>query len=88
MRASQQNGEQAGQEIEIRCANCNSSDVDTTWIVDEFKYGEGGEAVSLKAHVPLRTCHRCGFQFLDQEAEDLRQKAVCEHRSRASVRGA
>ncbi len=29
--------------------------------------------------VPLRTCTSCGFEFLDEVAEDLKHDATCHH---------
>lgn len=71
----------------LRCANCGSTQVTTTTVDDEFKYGEGACAVSLSARVPLRTCQNCGFQFLDAEAEDLRQEAIAVHQGGVGARG-
>ncbi|HQU45382.1 MAG: hypothetical protein B7Z73_08740 [Planctomycetia bacterium 21-64-5] len=65
----------------IRCANCGSLRVTTTEIDDAFDFGEGPFAVSLQVRVPLRTCQDCGFQFLDEEAEDLRQEVIAEHQA-------
>lgn len=65
----------------IRCANCGSARVTTTEVDDKFAYGEGASSASLQVRVPLRTCQDCGFQFLDDEAEDLRQEVIAEHRT-------
>jgi hypothetical protein len=71
----------------LRCANCGSPRVTTTQVDDEFDYGEGPSMVSLQVRVPLRTCQNCGFQFLDEEAEDLRHEVIAEHRAALHSRG-
>ncbi|HVA47484.1 MAG TPA: hypothetical protein VNH11_14030 [Pirellulales bacterium] len=71
----------------IRCANCGSLRVTTTEVDDKFDYGEGPSAVSLQVRVPLRICQECGFQFLDEEAEDPRQEVIAEHQAALHLRG-
>lgn len=44
-----------------------------------FPYGEGTEAVELEVLVPVRTCSECGFEYLDDSAEEIRHEAVCRH---------
>ena len=63
----------------VQCPNCGHADVKTTVTEDAFTYGEGPSAVNLTATVPLRTCLKCGFQFLDAAAEDAQHEAVCRH---------
>jgi putative zinc finger/helix-turn-helix YgiT family protein len=61
------------------CPNCGSKDIRTTWIDDTFSYGVGANPVQLTAHVPLRICTACNFEYYDEEAEDLHHEAVCRH---------
>jgi DNA-binding transcriptional regulator YiaG len=61
------------------CPECEERDLETRSDVQEFVYGEGSDAVKLSAVVPVRSCRRCGFEFLDASAEDARHDAVCRH---------
>lgn len=82
---NRRNGDDAKATTPIRCARCGSSDVETAWIADDFRYGEGSDAVTLRSHVPLRSCKQCGFEFLDHEAEDVRQQVVCDFLAQAQA---
>jgi putative zinc finger/helix-turn-helix YgiT family protein len=44
-----------------------------------FPYGEGSEAVELEVLVPVQKCSKCGFEYIDDAAEDIRHEAVCRH---------
>ncbi len=66
-------------ETRLRCPSCGCDSVETTEIEYKFDYGEGERAVTLSAVVPLRVCRGCGFQYLDDVAEDLQHEAVCRH---------
>jgi putative zinc finger/helix-turn-helix YgiT family protein len=63
----------------LRCPACGDHDVSTTSTEDSFTYGVGRDAVLLTVVVPVRACAKCGHQFLDDEAEDIRHAAVCRH---------
>ena len=63
----------------LHCPNCESDNVDTTIERETFTYGEGPSAVELTAHVPVRVCKNCEFQFTDGDAEEARHEAVCRH---------
>ncbi len=63
----------------LTCANCGSSAVETKWTQLEFEYGKA-DPVQLKVGVPLRICKECHFEYLDEEAEDLKHQAVCRYR--------
>ena len=41
-----------------------------------FIYGSGKSGVELTVDVPLRRCTSCDFQYLDHEAERLKDEAV------------
>ncbi len=69
----------SGQQESNLCPNCGAKDIRTTWMDDTFPYGVGADAVQLTARVPLRTCAACGYQYYDEEAEDVRHEAVCRH---------
>ena len=64
---------------ERACASCGLGPVLTSIVEDRFTYGEGEGAAELVAEVPLRKCEACGFQFLDEEAEDAQHEAVCTY---------
>src|SRR5438309_2317469 len=76
--ASVESAENGGPEG-IQCPQCGSREVRTTQAEDPFVYGQGENAVRLCTVVPLRTCTKCGFQFLDSEAEEIQHEAVCRH---------
>lgn len=63
----------------LHCPACGSTDVSSEWVQHEFPYGAGGEEVQLRAYLPVRTCHTCGLEYLDEVGEALRHDAVCEH---------
>jgi putative zinc finger/helix-turn-helix YgiT family protein len=61
------------------CPECGHPEIDTVWANCPFPYGVGPEAVELDVRLPVRKCRKCGFEFFDEEAEDLRHEAVCRH---------
>lgn len=63
----------------LRCPVCGSEDVQSSATEETFTYGVGESAVPITVTVPLRTCAKCGYQYTDHEAEDLRHEAVCRH---------
>jgi transcriptional regulator with XRE-family HTH domain len=46
---------------------------------ETFPYGVGHNRVELTAHVPVRSCAACSFEYYDGEAEDARHEAVCRY---------
>jgi putative zinc finger/helix-turn-helix YgiT family protein len=62
-----------------RCPSCDCSNIETVEIERTLPYGEGEQAVELPVTVPLRRCCKCGFEFLDVEAEERQHEAVCRH---------
>jgi hypothetical protein len=72
----------------IRCASCGSHRVTSNDIDDEFVLGEGPSPVLLQVRVPLRTCQDCGFQFLDETAEDLRRDVIADHQAAKDAQSA
>jgi putative zinc finger/helix-turn-helix YgiT family protein len=61
------------------CPQCGHAEIDTLWANCPFPYGVGADVVELDVRLPVRKCRKCGFEFLDEEAEDLRHEAVCRH---------
>ena len=64
------------------CPECGHSEMDTRWEDCPFTYGRGAEAVEISVRLPVRKCRKCGFEFFDEEAEDLSHEAVCRHLGR------
>ncbi|MCY4005504.1 MAG: helix-turn-helix domain-containing protein [Rhodobacteraceae bacterium] len=58
---------------------CGAEDIMTAWHLHTFEYGTGETAANLQARVPVRRCHTCDFEYLDEEAERLKQRAICDH---------
>jgi len=65
--------------VALRCPVCGSDDVQSSATAETFMYGVGENAVQIAVTVPLRTCPKCGYQYTDHEAEDLRHEAICRH---------
>ena len=68
--------------LSLQCPDCGSGEVETHTVLDKFPYGTGARAIELEAVVPVRVCVKCGFEYTDAEAEDLRHEAVCHHLGR------
>lgn len=64
---------------EPMCPLCDSRSIETTLHVDEFDYGNGDSAVTLKAEVPVRYCSKCDLEYLDEVGEQLQHAAICKH---------
>lgn len=62
----------------VCCPNCGSTSLDERIIADVFPYGAEPEQVQLVARVPLLEC-KCGLEFTDVRAEELRDEAVRHH---------
>ena len=61
------------------CPMCGGKDITSTWSIHAFEYGTGESSVGLQARVPVRQCGKCEFEYLDEEAERLKQIAICDH---------
>lgn len=61
------------------CGMCGGSRITTAIHRHTFTYGIGGDAVDLTADVPVRRCGDCGFEFLDDEGQRLKDEAVRRH---------
>lgn len=73
----------AGEHLETRsCPVCEEGTARLSVETQEFEYGEGDDAVTLEARVPVWTCDACGEQFADWRGEDARHGAVCDHLGR------
>lgn len=59
------------------CAECDSTNVETHVVTDKMKYGVAGpNQVVIVVDIPVRRCKRCGFEYTDWEAEDIRTAAI------------
>lgn len=61
------------------CAECGSDQIQTSPTREEFPYGSGADQVTLSAVVQVHQCGKCGSQFTDESAEQVRHEAVCRH---------
>jgi putative zinc finger/helix-turn-helix YgiT family protein len=64
-----------GEKLSLECANCGSSNVTETEVVESFPFGEDEEIV--QAIVTVVSCGACGFSYTDERAERARHAAVC-----------
>ncbi len=62
----------------VTCPHCEGG-VETIMHNDVFRYGAGESAVDLAVILPVRRCSSCGVEFLDHEAERVKQEALCRH---------
>ena len=72
------------------CPQCGIGRVTTSQHRHTFTYGSEESAVELTVDVALLRCTSCGFEYLDEEAEQLKHEAVCRHfgvLSPAEIRG-
>lgn len=61
------------------CDACEVGRMQKTMERQLFKYGLGDNAVQLSALIPVWKCDKCDHGYTDEEAEDLRHAAVCQH---------
>ena len=64
---------------ELSCPLCGNSGVETLLTPYEFIYGSDESAVKLNVEVPMRSCKPCDFYYLDEEGEQIKHHAVCQH---------
>lgn len=63
----------------MHCARCEGKNIESTMEDYCFDYGVGKKQVELTAQVPVRKCVACGYEFLDEEADEAQHEAVCKH---------
>ena len=61
------------------CPMCGDTGIATSWNRHAFDYGSGETAVELTVSVPVRRCDACEFEYLDEAAERLKDKAVPDY---------
>lgn len=64
---------------ELLCPICGDSGITTSWNQIEFNYGPEDSSEELTARIPVRRCGTCDFDYLDEEAERLKHKAICQY---------
>ena len=74
----------SGSSIDMRsdvftCPLCASQAIRTSVYRETFPHGTGESLVEIAVDVPVRYCGACDFYFQDQEAERLKQDALCRH---------
>ena len=79
MDSQQLSGEPRDVHPDLTCPMCNAVKITTSWEDYTFTYGSGESAVELTAHIPIRQCTTCKFDYLDHEAEQLKHEALCKH---------
>jgi putative zinc finger/helix-turn-helix YgiT family protein len=63
----------------LGCPECGHPEITTFWADRTIPYGIAPDTVEILVRLPVRKCAKCGCQFFDEEAEDLRHDAVCRH---------
>lgn len=63
----------------FECAVCGGTEGQTTHEAISFDYGKGDAKVTLRARVPVDSCHKCGEEVLGDGAEGIRHDTVCRH---------
>ena len=63
----------------LECPQCGTGGVRTSQHRHTFTYGSEESAFELTVEVPVRRCTSCDFEYLDEEAEQLKHDAVCRH---------
>ena len=53
----------------VPCFDCGA-DTRKKWGEQTFTYGAGPDAAELRVTLPIHVCPSCGFECLDDEAED------------------
>lgn len=66
------------------CPVCDAGTAVRSTNIQEFAYGTGDGAVTLRAHVPFWSCPACGDEWVDEEGEAAQHAAVCRHLDRAT----
>ena len=61
------------------CPNCGEQAVETRVETDTVDYAADSGPVQLEVHVPVRKCRKCGFEYLDIDAQTARHEAVCRY---------
>ena len=64
---------------DLACPLCDGKPIVTIQRTDAFKYGCGASAVTLTVDLPVRSCPKCDFEFVDHEGDRIRHEAVCRH---------
>lgn len=61
---------------DLICPLCSSAHVFTTWEDQKFDFREDKKTVTLMVHLPIRRYDDCSFEFLDVEAENIKEMDI------------
>ena len=61
------------------CPDCGEQDVETNTETESFEYAADSGLVQLSVDLPVSKCGKCGFEYLDIDAQELRHEAVCRY---------
>ncbi|QNA85285.1 helix-turn-helix domain-containing protein [Sphingomonas sp. So64.6b] len=64
------------------CRLCDDSVAAAGNRVEHFVYGDGDDAVMLRAMIPIWSCIACGGSYYGEDAEKAMHNAVCDHLGR------
>lgn len=67
------------QSLREECPNCGKPSIRTVRETQTVAYGRGKDSIEIPVQLPVRTCTQCGFQYTDEQAEDIRHDAICHH---------
>ncbi|QJE03731.1 hypothetical protein HH212_26900 (plasmid) [Massilia forsythiae] len=61
------------------CPMCEKEDVITERQLEKFEYGSGEKPALLSIYIPVNVCKSCGYEFVDEKADEIRHDAICNH---------
>lgn len=67
---------------QLKCAVCESSELEVTMEVQQFAYRDGERDVLLTASLPIEHCLTCGESLMGEAAEVAQHDAVCRYLGR------
>lgn len=64
------------------CECCGVGPVQLEKVSVPFLYGDGADAVTLTAEMPVWSCDACGERYTAEGAEEAEHDAICDHMGR------
>lgn len=61
------------------CPECLSRNVRTEYEDHKFLYGVENPVELVVLRMPIRCCESCGFEYLDEVAEEMQDEVVRRH---------
>jgi len=61
----------------LNCPSCNSTDVHTSIVNEEFIYGTVG--TKLKAIIPVNSCSNCDLEYTTEAASRRRTESISKY---------